>query len=65
MEVRPALIPLPVFYPCAQACLDLTLVYLDSPEHGPEGEMPTTLPEEQGETAGNPNTGGIPLAEGL
>uniref|UniRef100_A0A8V1ABQ0 Uncharacterized protein n=1 Tax=Gallus gallus TaxID=9031 RepID=A0A8V1ABQ0_CHICK len=48
-----------------QACLDLTLVYLDSPEHGPEGEMPTTLPEEQGETAGNPNTGGIPLAEGL
>eukprot|EP00076_Gallus_gallus_P031692 XP_024997230.1 coiled-coil domain-containing protein 189 isoform X9 [Gallus gallus] len=39
-----------------QACLDLTLVYLDSPEHGPEGEMPTTLPEEQGETAGNPNT---------
>ncbi|XP_040505373.1 coiled-coil domain-containing protein 189 isoform X7 [Gallus gallus] len=38
------------------ACLDLTLVYLDSPEHGPEGEMPTTLPEEQGETAGNPNT---------
>ncbi|XP_042735268.1 coiled-coil domain-containing protein 189 isoform X1 [Lagopus leucura] len=39
-----------------QACLDLTLVYVDSPEHGPEGQMPTTLPEEQGETTGNPST---------
>ncbi|XP_072209171.1 cilia- and flagella-associated protein 119 isoform X1 [Excalfactoria chinensis] len=38
-----------------QACLDLTLVYVDSPEHGPEGEVPTTLPEEEGET-GNPDT---------
>ncbi|XP_072209176.1 cilia- and flagella-associated protein 119 isoform X6 [Excalfactoria chinensis] len=37
------------------ACLDLTLVYVDSPEHGPEGEVPTTLPEEEGET-GNPDT---------
>ncbi|XP_031457293.1 coiled-coil domain-containing protein 189 isoform X4 [Phasianus colchicus] len=43
-----------VFTP--QACLDLTLVYVDSPEHGPEGEMPTTLPEEQGETTENPST---------
>ncbi|XP_010718965.2 coiled-coil domain-containing protein 189 isoform X2 [Meleagris gallopavo] len=39
-----------------QACLDLTLVYVDSPEHGPEGEMPTTLSKEQGETSGNPST---------
>ncbi|XP_032304044.1 coiled-coil domain-containing protein 189 isoform X2 [Coturnix japonica] len=39
-----------------QVCLDLTLVYVDSPEHGPEGEVPTTLPEEEGETSGNPNT---------
>ncbi|XP_052537298.1 cilia- and flagella-associated protein 119 isoform X3 [Tympanuchus pallidicinctus] len=38
------------------ACLDLTLVYVDSPERGPEGQMPTTLPEEQGETTGNPST---------
>ncbi|XP_010718966.2 coiled-coil domain-containing protein 189 isoform X4 [Meleagris gallopavo] len=38
------------------ACLDLTLVYVDSPEHGPEGEMPTTLSKEQGETSGNPST---------
>lgn len=27
--------------------------------------MPTTLPQEQGEIPGNPNTGGIPLAEEL
>ncbi|NXJ06014.1 CC189 protein, partial [Odontophorus gujanensis] len=42
-----------------QACLDLTLVYVGSSKHDPGGEMPTTLSREQGETPGNPNTGGI------
>ncbi|NXK48413.1 CC189 protein, partial [Chauna torquata] len=42
-----------------QACLDLTLVYVGSPKHGLEGEVPTDLPREEGETPGNPNTGGL------
>ncbi|NXI74041.1 CC189 protein, partial [Anseranas semipalmata] len=40
-----------------QACLDLTLVYVGSPEHSQEVEVPTALPQEEGETPGDPNTG--------
>ncbi|NXL67255.1 CC189 protein, partial [Chordeiles acutipennis] len=40
-----------------QVCLDLTLVYVGDPKNQQEGEVPTTLPqEEEGATAGNPNT---------
>ncbi|KFQ84648.1 Coiled-coil domain-containing protein C16orf93, partial [Phoenicopterus ruber ruber] len=43
-----------------QVYLDLTLVYVGGPENHKEGEVPTTLPqEEEGETPGNCNTGSL------
>ncbi|KAF1671081.1 hypothetical protein FQV07_0010283, partial [Pygoscelis papua] len=47
-----------------QVCLDL--VYVGGPENCQEGEVFTTVPqeEEEGETPGNPNTDQIPLALG-
>ncbi|NWZ20162.1 CC189 protein, partial [Asarcornis scutulata] len=40
-----------------QTCLDLTLVYVGSPEHGQEVEVSTALLQEEGEIPGNPNKG--------
>lgn len=59
MGAVPALTSLHVLCPCPQTCLDLTLVYMGSPEHGQEVEVSTALLQEEGEIPGNPNKGGI------